>query len=204
MNRIVPILLTIAIAGVAGFALARATGGFEARLAAAGAAVAQTEQRGCAASAQSIWSTPEGPLTVSATTAGPTCQTAVATLVVRQADEAVLFVHASRVLDPMTLADAVADAQTMQAALEDWIAVPETPQTTATLPEWPEGADGPLGAADGEFPFMVEPYLDREAYLALRARSAPMFCFVQGRESEACLVAENGTIERIGVQLFPG
>jgi hypothetical protein len=31
-----------------------------------------------------------------------------------------------------------------------------------------------------------------------------MICFIQGMESQACWVGENGVISKIGVQRFPG
>lgn len=56
----------------------------------------------------------------------------------------------------------------------------------------------------GEFPFYVEEGLDRAAYEAVRGRDAPMFCYIQGMESAACLALEDGRLAKIGVQSFPG
>jgi hypothetical protein len=56
----------------------------------------------------------------------------------------------------------------------------------------------------GVFPFYPSEGVTREAYLAARAANAPMWCFVQGMESQACLVLRDGAITELGAQSFPG
>ena len=56
----------------------------------------------------------------------------------------------------------------------------------------------------GEFPFYPEPYYDRSGYEVLRQSDVPLFCYVQGMESIACVALENGRMEKVGVQSFPG
>jgi hypothetical protein len=156
----------------------------------------------CTASATQRWTPLSGVyFTVEAQSFGPGCENAVAAIAVRYAEQQLLYTEAFPAAHIAPLSGA-RDAVTMQTALADWIN-PETNvmQRTGDLPDWPQGADAPSG---GEFPFIVEAGWDREAYLAQRAANAPMFCFVQGMESLACLVRRNERMEKIGVQAFPG
>lgn len=157
----------------------------------------------CTASAAQRWTPLSGVyFSIEATTSGPTCESAVATIIVRYAEAQLLYTEAFPAAHVMTLASA-RDADAMQRALAEWIdpASNTTMQTTGALPDWPANADGPQS---GEFPFYVADGWDREAYMAARAANTPMFCFVQGMESMACLVSRNETFEKIGVQSFPG
>jgi hypothetical protein len=101
----------------------------------------------------------------------------------------------------MPLAGARTSAE-MEAALADWInSSNSTMATTSALPDWPENASGPQ---NGEFPFYADAAYDRAAYMTLRQSDAPLFCYVQGMESMACLALAGGTLDKVGVQAFPG
>jgi len=90
----------------------------------------------------------------------------------------------------------------MQRRLNEWITPAGAARdSTGDLPVWEANATQPMS---GEFPFYVEEGVNRERYETLRAQDAPMYCYVQGMESEACLVRENGRLTKIGVQSFPG
>jgi hypothetical protein len=156
----------------------------------------------CTALATQRWTPLSGVyFTVEASTAGPTCEHAVATITLRYADRQVLYAEAFPASQVMTLA-AAREAIAMEAALAEWIDPSAgTMQTTGALPDWPADAQAPVG---GEYPFYVEPGWDRRAYMQARSANIPMFCFVHGMESSACLVARHGRFERIGVQTFPG
>jgi hypothetical protein len=157
----------------------------------------------CAASASDTWRPAgAGEYSIEATTSGPDCRRAVATLVIRDAQGQVAWTEAYPTEDIMVLAPAH-DVAAMRTALAEWIA-PEsntTMQSTSALPEWPTTADSPQ---NGEFPFYPEPGYDRDAYSALRANNLPLYCFVQGMESMACLALRDDGLEKIGVQAFPG
>jgi hypothetical protein len=93
--------------------------------------------------------------------------------------------------------------QDMNLALTDWVSNYADESSTAKLPPWPVGADGPEA---GEFPFYVEEGVSQALYEEIRAQDRPMVCFIQGGESLLCLVQhpETGDLEALGVQTFPG
>ena len=80
---------------------------------------------------------------------------------------------------------------------------PPNQLSTADLPAWAEGAEYPVL---GDFAFYPEEGIDRATYTKVRDSKAPIFCYVQGMESMACVVkdAENGGFFKLGVQTFPG
>lgn len=158
--------------------------------------------RGCMAVATTPWRPLSGvEFSIEARSAGPDCARAVATLVIRDTQGRALWTDARAAEHVMTLKDA-RDEQSIRAAMAEWIdPASSTMRTTATLPDWPAGAQGP---ENGEFPFYPEPHLDRESYEDLRRRNTPMFCYVQGMESLACVAFNENRIEKVGVQSFPG
>jgi len=132
---------------------------------------------------------------------GPSCAQAVVTLVVRTPDGSVVWADAAPGEHVMTFAD-VKTRQEMARALADWLSQTSMFKTTRALPAWPEGAQEPKS---GEFPFMPESWIDREYYERARAEGLPLFCYIQGMESIACIVlSRDGQMEKIGVQSFPG
>jgi hypothetical protein len=167
--------------------------------AAPGAAAAN----GCDAAVTQPWRPLSGTeFSVDTVSFGPDCARAVGTLTVRDVQGNVLWTEASPTMHIMSLAGAH-DIAAMQAALTEWgnAANNTTMQTAAALPDWPQGSDGPVS---GEFPFYVEAGYDRDSYLQLRESNVPLFCYVQGMESMGCLALQNGSLNKIGVQSFPG
>ncbi|MBL8549111.1 MAG: hypothetical protein JNJ73_03935 [Hyphomonadaceae bacterium] len=160
------------------------------------------QQSACSARAIGAWRpAASAPLRVEAYAEGPNCTQAVATLVVRDATGGILWADAFAAARVMSLADA-RDALAMRAALARWIDPAATRLARASdLPPWPANAEYP---ASGEFPFYPESWLDRASYEALRARGDPIFCYVQGMESIACLALSGGQLSKVGVQTFPG
>lgn len=179
----------------------RWTGLAAAALLAACAPAAKTADKGaienvCAASATAPWQAN----TVEAFTSGPSCAHAVATIVVRAPDGAALMTEAAPVEHLFGLNEA-ADPATMKQKLAEWIDQKDSALASAgKLPEWKADAETP----GGEFPFYPEAGFDRAAYEELRAANAPLFCFVQGMESQACYVLRDGALDKIGLQTFPG
>lgn len=150
----------------------------------------------CATSAATTWSG----LSISAETGGDDCAAATARITVSNAGD-MLFMSDHQSDQVMTLAGAES-VEDMQRRLADWITPAGAMQDSAgDLPEWAHGEDNPMS---GEFPFFVEEGIDRAAYAALRARDAPLYCYVQGMESLACFVFENGALIPVGLQTFPG
>jgi hypothetical protein len=103
--------------------------------------------------------------------------------------------------DIMMLAPAH-DTAAMQTALQEWVTFDNhTMASTSALPDWPANATGPQ---NGEFPFYPEQAYDRDSYMRVRASGLPLFCYVQGMESQACLALADGEFSKVGVQSFPG
>jgi hypothetical protein len=157
---------------------------------------------GCSAYAASLWKAASGlVLRAEAFSNGPSCARAVVTLVVRDGDGRVLWTDAAAAEHLMTFVDAKTRKQ-MTRALHDWLRQSHTFKSTADLPEWRKGADAPVS---GEFPFYPEFGIDRDAYEETRAARQPIFCYVQGMESMACIAfANDGQMTKVGVQSFPG
>lgn len=156
---------------------------------------------GCDARGFSQWAAGAETFSIEATTVGPDCARAVATLVVRNSSGEPIYADVRVANHVMTLAS-VQDPATMQTALTEWVDTSNAAMvSTSALPEWAANAEAP---SSGEFPFYPEEGHTRESYAALRAANYPMFCYVQGMESLACITFGDGGIERIGVQTFPG
>jgi hypothetical protein len=158
----------------------------------------------CAVHVEKDWINEETPLrryTSEAQTLGPTCEQAIAVLVIRAREGSPIYTWAGRTQDLLGLYDAP-DTAAMKAALEGWIDQSGAMlKTTADLPAWEETEGQPKRA---EFPFMPESWIDQSSWNTLRSEKLDMFCFVQGRESMNCAVLKDGQMEEIGLQLFPG
>jgi hypothetical protein len=161
---------------------------------------APTEQaaaeNNCPASASGTW---EG-MQVEASASGADCAGAQATITIRNGTQE-MWSETYPANQVMVLAGAES-VQDLQRRLNEWVNPPGAARdSTGDLPVWAAGAQHPMS---GEFPFYTEENVNRARYETIRGRDAPMFCYVQGMESEACLVLENGRVTKIGVQSFPG
>jgi hypothetical protein len=155
------------------------------------------ETNGCPAEANATWET----LRIDASAHGADCATAQADISIRNAEGESLWSEIYPAEQVMVLAGAES-VEDMQRRLNEWISPPGAARnSTGDLPVWEANAPHPVS---GEFPFYAEEGVDRERYEALRGADTPMFCYVQGMESEACLAMENGRFTKIGVQSFPG
>lgn len=160
----------------------------------------------CSAEAGIDWAPVAGPAYhIAAAASGATCKTATATLTITAPDGKTAYSGTHQIEPMVTTVFADADTpQALAAALQHWIdPTTGSASSTAKLPDWPRGANGPVA---GEFPFYPQEGMTRDAWLRLRAQDRPLFCFVQGSESEACLMLdpEHATLTPIGVQTFPG
>jgi hypothetical protein len=156
----------------------------------------------CSAAAWRDWSPAKGhAYRTEAFSNGGQCATAVVTIAVRGPDGTVLWSDAAPGAHVMTFAGVKTRAE-MVKALGDWLTQEHMFKTSADLPPWGPSDEAPKS---GEFPFYPEAGVDRETYEQMRAQKRPVFCYVQGMESLACLtVTRDGQMEKIGVQLFPG
>ncbi len=150
----------------------------------------------CATSAASTWSG----LALAAESGGADCATAAVRITIRDGADT-LYTQNYAADQVMTLAGAES-VEDLQRRLGEWITPAGAAMDSAgDLPAWAEGEDQPMS---GEFPFYLEEGVDRAAYEAVRRRDAPLFCYVQGMESLACLVFESGALTKVGAQSFPG
>ncbi|MDX2276498.1 MAG: hypothetical protein NW206_13695 [Hyphomonadaceae bacterium] len=188
-------------AGIFLIAAALALSGCEERVSLSPPPAAAVEAS-CAARAVAPWRPLRGvELRASAETSGASCATASASLSIADASGKSLYAERLPAAQVMTLAYAE-DARAMQVALASWIDQTRSSfRGTSELPVWRPDDEQPVL---GEFPFYPEPAFDRAAYAALRDRDAPMFCFVQGMESMACVALVDGALTKVGVQTFPG
>jgi len=155
----------------------------------------------CSGIAGTEWKAMKG-YTVGAIAGGPDCQKAVALIVVRDGENNAVW-HESYVAEQVMVLAGAQNSADMSKALAEWIDTANPAfETTANLPEWAEGADSPV---NGDFPFYPEEGIDREMWNKIRAMKTPVYCYVQGMESVACLTndPEMGFF-KIGVQTFPG
>ena len=163
----------------------------------------------CAAHASVEWEpTPGAQYLITGAAAGPTCNTGVAVLTIRdKASGKVLLSAGDNDVGAMAntvFAEATTPA-TLETALVGWIDPGDDPMLAATgdLPAWKAGQDEP---AAGEFPFHPRDGMSRADYAAMRARNQPLYCHVQGGESMACYALDRGagTLTLVGLQQFPG
>lgn len=176
-------------------------------IACASAPAASTEMQAdaearCVAEASGEWlGSGERKFAVTANTSGPTCARSVALLIVRDEEGDVVWTDARPTAHVMGL-HTPTTRSAMSPALAEWVHfASQRPQTTADLPPWPQTAGH---ATESEFPFYPEEWIDEETYVRLSAQRTPMFCYIQGMESLACLIEFDDRLEKIGVQSFPG
>jgi hypothetical protein len=160
----------------------------------------------CNASYEAPWKA-SGKLgySIAAYAVGANCQSAIVVLVVTDAthkpiwQKSLLSEYVAMFSD-----DHTTKGTKMQAAVEAWVqtGLEASPSNAGALPDWPKGAAEPTRE---EFGFFIDANIDRESYLAWRTQKRPVFCFVQGMESEACILADDsGQILDIGGISFPG
>jgi hypothetical protein len=145
-------------------------------------------------------------LSLHASSLGETCASTVIVLSVTSAKGEMLWAT-SRLSQQVLLfaEDGKKTDQTVKAALKQWLTIGQKGErvTTKMLPDWPEGQDAPT--SEGEFGFFASETSSREFLLEQKTANHPMFCFVQGMESEACIIAtKNGEVVDIGGYRFPG
>lgn len=163
--------------------------------------VAPAEAAGCSVAMAKGWVPAKGQVYgTEAYSNGSSCGAAVVTIVVRARNGQVVWTEAMAAAHLMTFGGAKTPNR-MKAALADWLAQQHPFKSSGDLPEWKKGAEAP--AQLGEFPFYPE--VDQETYARVRSEKQPLFCYVQGMESMACVaITKDGSAAKIGVQTFPG
>ncbi|WP_417692807.1 hypothetical protein [Roseibium sp.] len=155
-------------------------------------------QESCSNVAQTTWLED---LTARASTFGD-CTAPAITLTVFDQETSVVWSSVHMAADLFGF-DMATDSTGMQSALEGWLSDMTRSGVSGDLPAWPEGLSAP---DSGEFPFYVEDGVSQALYSEIRAENRPMVCYVQGMESQRCLLRHPTTKEFqvIGVQSFPG
>lgn len=136
--------------------------------------------------------------TAEAVVIGEDCATAVALLVLRDAEGGPVYTFAAPtglVFDLQWSDTSVA----MQDGLTNWVGDGSV-RTTAELPDWPAEQEFP----ESEFGFVPEAWLDQSAYSEVRNSGLPLWCYTQGLESMGCLALTEEYIDYIGYERFPG
>lgn len=158
----------------------------------------------CNTKASQVWAaSPTQKLTIEALADGPTCSQAVLMFAVRNSKGDALWFEVSRPSDVMVFTQPPPkNVKTMTSALKQWITPDDHLKSADVLPEWKEGTDFPQA---GEFPFYPDEGTGRGDYVKMQKAKLPMFCYIAGTESEACLVLmQDETIVKVGSQSFPG
>ena len=165
----------------------------------AGQSTSAAVPENCDATAPSTWTAGSETITVEASSAGADCASAEASITLRRGDGGAMYsqVFPANQIRVLTGADSVAD---MERRLQDWVSPSAALDSTGDLPEWGANAAIP---GESEAPFHPYGGMDRAAFTALRAADAPMFCFVQGMQSQACFWLDAGALRRIGEQQIP-
>jgi hypothetical protein len=134
-------------------------------------------------------------LTVEAYALGSSCAKASIVLLVTDNKGALQWSFARDAKTMMWFEDNVTDGAAMKLRLKEWLqaAVDASPSSTAALPDWKAGAEQPEIDENGETGFYAGEGAVRSDYLEMRAKGAPLFCFVSGIESTTCLVAHSDT-----------
>lgn len=194
-------LYKIAAMGLVGAALVL-SGCKPASVGAGGKDGVATSGTDCVTRTTAVWQAKDRAYTIDAFSDGPNCTQAVATLVIREPGGRPIVYEAYDASMVMVLAGQESK-DAMTAALAQWITTDGPLETTADLPVWKDGADMPA-AGEGEFPFLPDGDMDRQSYAEWRAQAAPMYCYIQGIESESCWVSVGEDLVKIGVRTFPG
>jgi hypothetical protein len=157
MQKLIPILLTVLLAGASGFALGRSLSSMDARMAAAGAAKAAACEHTTSTPLAFAGAEPQDLLAVRSE--GVDCNALLAIATIKDRDGRIIFAHA-RAMDPAT-------PETVDASLAAVARVSER-RAREALPEWPKGAD-PGGFSDS-----VVPTTERAAYEKAREADLPL------------------------------
>ena len=157
--------------------------------------------QGCDAGAWAPWAVPRlGVHRTEAFSHGGNCANAVVMIVVRGPNGAPLWSDSMPSAQLMTFAG-IKSPREMPQALGEWLRQSHLFKSSADLPPWKKGETAPTS---GEFAFYPDASIDRDAYEKTRSARVPVFCYVQGMESLACVVLEDGGMTKLGLQTFPG
>jgi hypothetical protein len=164
---------------------------------------------GCQHSVTSPWkSAGASGLTLQATSFGEVCGKTAVVLTVADKDGHVIW-STSRLAEYVSIfaADGPVTEGDVKKALAEWIDIGQQGALTRTgkLPDWPAGAEAPRLDNEEGFGFVAGEDVSRAFYLEQRKADVPLFCFVQGMESESCIIfTKDKAVLDFGGTRFPG
>jgi hypothetical protein len=169
-------------------------------------AMAGAARAGCSEMVRMPWkAAAKYGLSIEAHALGPNCAKGIIVLLVTGKSGNVVYSTTRQPEYVSMFAEGITDGKTMSAALKTWLETgfETSPASTAELPDWKQGAEVP--ERESEFGYFPEQDMVRKDYLKHRAKAHPIFCFVQGMESETCIAAESdNSIIEFGGLTFPG
>ncbi|MFO1032579.1 MAG: hypothetical protein U1E15_00200 [Hyphomicrobiales bacterium] len=163
----------------------------------------------CTASATVPWtaSGKQG-LKLTASAVGASCASPVVVLSVLDAAGKPVWTTARIGENVALFADASARTpKALPGALKEWLTtgLSTSPKSSGDLPPWRAGQENPLQKKGEEFGYFAGSDMSESYYEEQRKAKLPVFCFVQGLESESCIMAgPNASILEFGGRTFPG
>ena len=132
------------------------------------------------------FSNPARPDMITVRAEGPTCDQAVLTFILRNAEGDVLWAMAET-MRAMTISDPPFTDARVSDFLRMWSEARS--DRTSELPEWTEGAES-LQAAHADEGGVISTPFTRDDYEMNRSRNLPMLCMLNGHESGQCLIID--------------
>jgi hypothetical protein len=153
---------------------------------------------GCLATASRVLNTGEPDISYSATAYanGPECNHTAITLVVRDQVANILLVDAVDARNG--LIPDVQSAAELEGHLRQWLAHPNTPETSADFPEWAQESSERTQVATDERGNFFTPEVSRQWYARVRAMAVPTFCYARAQGNLTCYAQIDNALQKIG------
>lgn len=156
------------------------------------------EAAGCLATASRVLNTGDPGISYNATAYanGPDCNHAAITLVVRDQAANILLVDA---IDARNgLIPDVQSAAELEGHLRQWLAHPDSPETSADFPEWAqESSETTQMTTDARGTFFT-PEVSRQWYARVRSMAVPAFCYSRVQGNLTCYAQIENALQKIG------
>ena len=120
---------------------------------------------------------------------GEACRDAIVTMRIESREGETLFTRQYEAAQIPLAFNPNSDQTGMRAELEAWIVNSSETERASELPAWPARAERP--------PYF-QPEVSRNQYEAARGAEAPLFCYPDGAESNACIAMAGATATLLG------